>query len=37
MGILSVIVFFIVGLVLLPFVNVPKAIAEAQGRRLPPE
>jgi UMF1 family MFS transporter len=37
MGILSVIVFFIVGLVLLPFVNVPKAIAEAQGRRLPSE
>lgn len=33
MGVLSLIVFFIVGLVLLPFVNVPKAIAEAQAAR----
>ncbi|MEJ5198022.1 MAG: MFS transporter [Anaerolineae bacterium] len=30
MGILSVIVFFIIGLILLPFVNVPKAMAEAR-------
>ncbi|MGC8782316.1 MAG: MFS transporter [Anaerolineae bacterium] len=33
MGILSVIIFFIIGLILLPFVNVPKAMAEAQGGR----
>lgn len=32
MGILSLIVFFIAGLILLPLVNVPKAIAEAQAR-----
>ena len=31
LGILSVIIFFIAGLILLPLVNVPKAIAEAQG------
>ncbi len=30
MGILSLIVFFVVGLILLPMVNVPKAIAEAR-------
>jgi UMF1 family MFS transporter len=30
LGILSVIIFFIAGLILLPLVNVPKAIAEAQ-------
>lgn len=31
LGILSVIIFFIAGLILLPLVNVPKAIAEAQA------
>jgi UMF1 family MFS transporter len=30
LGILSVIVFFIIGLVLLPFVNIPKAMREAK-------
>jgi UMF1 family MFS transporter len=30
LGILSVIVFFIIGLILLPLVNVPKAMKEAQ-------
>jgi UMF1 family MFS transporter len=30
-GILSLIFFFVIGLVLLPFVNVPKAIADAKA------
>ena len=32
LGILSVIVFFIAGLILLPFVNIPKAMKEAKQK-----
>jgi len=35
LGIVSVIVFFLLGLILLPLVNVPKAIDEGQQARIP--
>jgi UMF1 family MFS transporter len=37
LGIVSVIVFFLLGLILLPMVNVPKAMEQAQHTSLPLE
>jgi hypothetical protein len=34
MGIVSLIFFFVIGLVLLPLVNVPRAMAQREGKQV---